>query len=79
MLVDLLAPFRKEDREESMQLIRAAGMDHLHMAFFQQSDVGSDKVWDNWQLEGRRWSGTSAAIRTSTSGHTSARMRKFRR
>ena len=52
VLEDLLAPFRKEDREESMKLIRAAGMDHLHMAFFQRSDVGDDKVWDNWQLEG---------------------------
>lgn len=52
VLSDLLAPFRKEDREESMKLIRAGGMDNLHMAFYQQSDVGSDKVWDNWQLEG---------------------------
>lgn len=52
VLEDLLAPFRKEDREESMKLIRAAGMNHLHMAFFQRSDVGDDKVWDNWQLEG---------------------------
>jgi len=52
VLGDLLAPFRKEDREESMKLIKGAGMEHLHMAFYKKSDVGDDKVWDNWQLEG---------------------------
>ena len=52
VLSDLLAPFRKEDRDETMKLIRSAGMDNLHMAFYQKSDIGDDKVWDNWQLEG---------------------------
>lgn len=52
VLADLLAPFRKQDVEESMRYIRANGMDNLHLAFFKQSDLGDDKVWDNWQLEG---------------------------
>ena len=52
VLADLLAPFRKVDRDESMKYIRAAGMDHLHMAFYKASDIGDDKVWDNWILEG---------------------------
>ncbi|MFT4550339.1 MAG: hypothetical protein ACI9MB_004316, partial [Verrucomicrobiales bacterium] len=52
VLGDLLAPFRKRDREESMKLIKSAGMDNLHMAFYKDSDVGDDKVWDNWIVEG---------------------------
>tara|TARA_Y100001934_G_C12376763_1_gene789678 strand:- start:4369 stop:4497 length:129 start_codon:yes stop_codon:yes gene_type:complete len=27
-------------------------MDHLHMAFYQKGDIGNDKVWDVWQIEG---------------------------
>lgn len=49
---DLLAPFRKEDAEESLKLIESAGFDHLHMAFYKNEDVGEDGVWDVWQLEG---------------------------
>ena len=52
VLADLLAPFRGVDVEESMKYIRANGMDNLHLAFFKNSDVGNDQVWDNWQLEG---------------------------
>lgn len=49
---DLLAPFRKEDADESIKLIEAAGFDHLHMAFYKNEDVGEDGVWDVWQIEG---------------------------
>jgi hypothetical protein len=48
----LLAPFRKEDANEAMKLIEANGLDHLHMAFYKNQDIGNDGVWDVWQIEG---------------------------
>ena len=52
VLVDLLAPYRKADAGEAMKLITARGMDDLHMAFAKNDDIGSDGVWDVWQIEG---------------------------
>jgi hypothetical protein len=52
VLADLLAPFRKEDADETLRLIDAAGFDHLHMAFYKNEDIGNDRVWDVWQIEG---------------------------
>ncbi|MEI6538277.1 MAG: DUF3500 domain-containing protein [Planctomycetota bacterium] len=49
----LLAPYRKEDVEEVMEILgESGGVDHLHMAFFRQEDVGGDKTWDIWRVEG---------------------------
>jgi hypothetical protein len=52
VMADVLAPFRKKDVEESMKLIEKNGFDNLHMAFFKDQDLGSDGVWDVWQIEG---------------------------
>jgi hypothetical protein len=52
VMADVLAPFRKKDSEESMKLIEKNGFDNLHMAFFKDQDLGSDGVWDVWQIEG---------------------------
>jgi hypothetical protein len=52
VLKDLLKPFREKDQAEAMTHIQAAGMDHLHMAFYKNQDVGKDGVWDVWQIEG---------------------------
>ena len=49
----LLAPYRKEDIDEVMQILKeSGGVDQLHMAFYQQEDIGGDKVWDIWRVEG---------------------------
>ena len=49
----LLAPYRKEDVEEVMEILKSSGgVDKLYMAFYQQEDLGSDKVWDIWRVEG---------------------------
>ena len=49
----LLAPYRQEDVDEVMEIVKAAGgLDKLHMAFYQQGDLGNDKVWDIWRVEG---------------------------
>lgn len=49
----LLAPFRSEDVSEVMEIVNASGgVDQLHMAFYQQGDLKSDKKWDIWRIEG---------------------------
>jgi len=54
VMADLLAPFRKTDADETMNLIEAAGFDNLHLSFFNNKgmDIGNDGVWDVWQVEG---------------------------
>jgi hypothetical protein len=52
VMADLLAPFRKADADEAMKLVEANGFENLHMAFYQNHDIGDDGVWDVWQLEG---------------------------
>lgn len=52
VLADLLLPFRKKDVDEAMRYIHAnGGVSSLSMAFYQNLDLGVDKVWDVWQLE----------------------------
>lgn len=49
----LLAPYRQEDADEAMEIVKSTGgIDKLHMAFYQQGDLGNDKVWDIWRVEG---------------------------
>ncbi|MGE3779249.1 MAG: DUF3500 domain-containing protein [Pirellulaceae bacterium] len=49
----ILAPYRKEDVDEVLQILKdTGGLDKLHLAFYQQNDLGSDKVWDIWRVEG---------------------------
>ena len=50
---DLLAPYRESDVAASMALIKeGGGLDKVHIAFYQDNDLGADKVWDRWKLEG---------------------------
>ena len=52
-LETLLAPYRKEDVDEVMQILKASGgVEGLHMAFYRQGDLNDDKVWDIWRIEG---------------------------
>ena len=53
VLADLLLPFRAKDAAEAMKLINSrGGAKSLSMAFYKNLDLGSDGVWDVWQLEG---------------------------
>ena len=52
VLDDMLAPFRKVDRDESLKLIEKSGFDNLHLSFFKDEDIGQDGVWDVFQIEG---------------------------
>jgi hypothetical protein len=50
---DLLAPYRESDVAEAMAFIQSGGgLDKVHLAFYQDGDLGSDRVWDRWKLEG---------------------------
>ncbi len=49
----LLAPYRQEDVDEILAILKeTGGMDQLHLAFYQDGDIGNDKVWDIWRVEG---------------------------
>jgi len=49
----LLAPYRQEDVDEVMEVLKAGGgVDKLHMAFYAQGDLKDDDVWDIWRVEG---------------------------
>jgi hypothetical protein len=49
----LLEPFRSEDVDEVMQIVKAnGGMDHIHLAFYKDSDPGDHHRWHFWRLEG---------------------------
>lgn len=49
----VLAPYRKEDVDESVELLKAGGgLKNLHMSFYQEGDLKNDKVWDVWRIEG---------------------------
>jgi hypothetical protein len=49
----LLAPYRAEDVNEVMSILKAGGgMDSLRMSFYEQGDLNEDRVWDMWRIEG---------------------------
>lgn len=52
-LKTLLSPYRAEDVDEVMAILKATGgIEKLHMAFYQQEDLDNDKLWDIWRIEG---------------------------
>ncbi len=49
----LLAPYREEDVDEVMAILKqGGGLDMLHMAFYQEGDLEEDPMWDIWRIEG---------------------------
>jgi Protein of unknown function (DUF3500) len=49
----LVEPYRQSDRDEAMQCLKTqGGLDACHLAYYAQGDIGRDKVWDNWRIEG---------------------------
>jgi len=53
VLQKLVEPYRSTDRDEiAACLSRQGGLDKCHLAFFTDHDIGNDRVWDNWRLEG---------------------------
>jgi hypothetical protein len=53
ILRKLIEPYRQSDREEVVACLKAqGGIDECHLAFYQEGDLGKDKTWDIWRLEG---------------------------
>ena len=53
VLRKLIEPYRQTDRDEVVACLAAqGGIDECHLAFYQEGDIGKDKVWDIWRLEG---------------------------
>ena len=53
VLSKLIEPFRSSDREEVERcLSKQGGIEKLHLAYYTDEDIGNDRVWDNWRLEG---------------------------
>jgi hypothetical protein len=53
VLRKLIEPYRQSDRDEAVACLAAqGGLDACHLAFYQEGDLGNDKVWDIWRLEG---------------------------
>lgn len=53
VLAKLLEPYRQNDRDETIACIAAqGGLEKCSLAFYTDDDLGDDKIWDNWRLEG---------------------------
>jgi hypothetical protein len=53
VLASLLEPYRTDDQDEVMACLKKqGGLDACNLAFYQDLDLGNDKVWDNWRVEG---------------------------
>jgi len=49
----LLSPFRQEDGDEVMQLIKTnGGMEKLRLAFYKDNAEKGNDRWDAWRIEG---------------------------
>jgi hypothetical protein len=53
VLQKLLEMYRQSDQDEMMACLKnQGGLQDCHLAFYKDSDIGNDSVWDNWRLEG---------------------------
>jgi uncharacterized protein DUF3500 len=50
---DLLSPYRKEDADEVLDILKATGgMDKVHLAFYEDARMNDKERWHFWRLEG---------------------------
>ncbi len=53
VLQKLIEPYRQTDRDEVLACLKTqGGLDACSLAFFTDNDIGKDRVWDNWRIEG---------------------------
>lgn len=53
VLASLIEPYRQVDRDEVQRCLTAqGGYDQCRISFYQSGDLGDDKVWDIWRIEG---------------------------
>lgn len=50
---DILSPYRKEDADEVLQVIKGqGGMEKVHLAYYTDKDANPKQPWSFWRLEG---------------------------
>lgn len=50
---DVLSPYRKEDADEVMDIVKAnGGLEKIHLAFYQDMAMNDKERWHFWRLEG---------------------------
>jgi Protein of unknown function (DUF3500) len=50
---DLLSPFRREDADEVMDIVRrTGGLERIHVAFYRDRNSTDNARWNFWRLEG---------------------------
>jgi hypothetical protein len=50
---DVLSPYRKEDADEVMSIVKAnGGMEKIHLAFYKDGRMRDSERWHFWRLEG---------------------------
>jgi hypothetical protein len=53
ILKTMLEPFRQSDQDEATRCLTAqGGLEKCNLAFFKEGDLGEDRIWDNWRIEG---------------------------
>ena len=53
VLAKLLEPYRAADRAEVQACLQAqGGLEKCSLAFYTSDDLGNDRIWDNWRIEG---------------------------
>ncbi len=53
VLNKLIEPYRQSDRDEVVACLKKqGGLDKCTLSFYSDDDLGDDKIWDNWRLEG---------------------------
>jgi hypothetical protein len=53
VLRDLLAPFRREDADEVMDIVRRnGGLERIHLAFYRDRGASDNTRWNFWRIEG---------------------------
>jgi len=50
---DVLSPYRKEDADNVMRIVKAnGGLEKIHLAFYQDRGMNDNQRWHFWRLEG---------------------------
>lgn len=53
VLNSLFASYRSSDVDEALKYLKmAGGLESLSIAFYEEDDLGDDRVWDRWRIEG---------------------------
>ncbi len=53
LITDMLSPFRGPDAAEVLACLDAAGgVDALRLTYYKDGDIGNDRTWDIWKVEG---------------------------